>query len=477
MRPMFSLYTPSPTVEERGADYFIAPHPQPRKQMPNLIEILMGSRHSLIDTWVEESYRTGLDTHRILGRQVVFVNTPELIKYVMVTRHANFERKSPQMRRALEVLLGDGLFISEGETWKKRRPLVADIVHKIRVPSFGGTMEQVTHGFAEGWAARGGQEFELTAAMAELTAEIIAQTVFGRNLGSDAARQVIDGFSNYQKSVDNFNLGYFLGWDEGWPIFHGPGKKRLVHMVHSVVEKVINDHLAGGGDSGSMVDLLVKRSTRNPELGLDITALRNEAATIFMAGHETTATTLTWAFYCLAHAPWVENAMLEEIERVCGDRAPTLADVAQLTWSEAVVQETLRLYPPVPLMPRQAHEDDNVGGIVVKKGDLIMIAPWLMHRAHDLWDKPMHFMPERFMDGTKINPFVYFPFAVGPRICPGMNFGLAEATLCLATLVQRFKVRPRAGYAANPVCRLTLRPEGGLPVTAVERIHLRAQAA
>ena len=136
---MFQLYTPSPTVEERGADFFIAPHPKPRAAVPNVIEILLGSRHSLIDTWVEGSYRAGLDTHRILGRQVIFVNTPEHIKYVMVTRHANFERKSPQMRRALEVLLGDGLFISEGETWKKRRPLVADIVHKTRVPSFGAT--------------------------------------------------------------------------------------------------------------------------------------------------------------------------------------------------------------------------------------------------------------------------------------------------------------------------------------------------
>lgn len=474
---MSLFYTPSPTVEERGADAYIAPHPKPRAEMPNLFEILMGSRHSLIDTWVEGSYRAGLDTHRILGRNVIFVNTPEWIKYVFVTRNSNFERKSPQMRRALEVLLGDGLFISEGETWKRRRPLVADIVHKTRVPSFGATMEQVTAAFADGWAARNGAEFELTAAMAELTAEIIAQTVFGRNLGHNAAQQVIDGFTQYQAAVDNFNLGYFLGWDEGWPIYHGAGKKRLVTMVHSVVENVINDHIAGGGDEGSMVALLIKRAERSPDLGLDVTALRNEAATIFMAGHETTATTLTWAFYCLANAPWVEQAMLAELEAVCGNRAPTLADVPNLVWADAVVQETLRLYPPVPLLPRQAREADKIGDIDVKKGDLVMIAPWLMHRNYDFWDKPMHFMPERFKGGAKINPLVYFPFALGPRICPGMNFGLAEATLCLATLVQRFAVRPREGYFANPVCRLTLRPEGGLPVTAVERGQARARAA
>ena len=470
----FRLYTPAKVIEERGEGYFIAPHPKPREEIPGLLDILLGARHSLIGNWTVDLYKSGIDTHRILGRQVIFVNTAEHIKYVMVTRHSNFERKSPQMRRALEVLLGDGLFISEGETWKTRRPLVADIVHKNRVPAFGLTMEAVTHAFAEGWAARApGEEFELTAAMAELTAEIIAQTVFGRNLGSEAAQQVISGFTRYQKTIDNFNLGYFLGWDEGWPVFHGPDKRRSVKMVHSVVEKVITDHLAGAGDSGSMVDLLIKRQQRNPELALDTTALRNEAATIFMAGHETTATTLTWAFYCLANAPWAEAGILEELDRVCPGRSPTIEDVDQLDWCRAVVLETLRLYPPVPLLPRQAREADMIGDIPVKKGDLVMIAPWLMHRATDLWDKPTHFMPERFADGVKANPFVFFPFAVGPRICPGMNFGQSEAVLCLAILVQKFKVRPRAGYVAEPVCRLTLRPDGGLPVTA----ELRQKAA
>lgn len=474
---MGMLYTPARVIEQQGEDFFIAPHPEPRREPPGIIEILIGARYSLLGDWTVDNYRAGIHAFRILGRQVLFVNTAEHIKYVMVTRHQNFERKSPQMRRALEVLLGDGLFISEGETWKTRRPLVADIVHKNRVPAFGRTMEQVTHAFAEGWAARApGEEFELTAAMAELTAEIIAQTVFGRNLGSEAAQRVINGFTSYQKTIDSFNIGYFLGWDEGWPVLHGPQKRRAVNMVHSVVENVINAHLEGEGDTGSMIDLLIKRRQRNPELGLDVAALRNEAATIFMAGHETTATTLTWAFYCLAKAPWAEEKILEELDRVCPGRSPTIDDVDQLDWCRAVVLETLRLYPPVPLLPRQAHEADEVGGFPVEKGGLVMISPWLMHRAEDLWENATHFMPQRFAEGAKINPFVFFPFAVGPRICPGMNFGQSEAILCLAILVQKFRVRPRAGYVAEPVCRLTLRPAGGLPVTATPREGDAAQA-
>ncbi|MFY8113767.1 MAG: cytochrome P450 [Rhabdaerophilum sp.] len=466
----FRFYTPPRVIEESGEGYFIAPHPEPRKDAPSLSAIVLGARHSLLGNWMVESYRAGLDRFDLLGRQVVVVNSPEHIKYVMVTRHQNFERKSPQMRRALEVLLGDGLFISEGETWKTRRPLVADIVHKNRVPAFGVTMEQVTLAFAEHWKTlRPDEEFELTASMAELTAEIIAQTVFGRNLGGAAARRVIEGFTSYQKSIDNFNLGYFLGWDEGWPVLHGPGKRRSVEMVHSVVENVINAHLAGDGDSGSMVDLLIKRQQRNPELALDVTALRNEAATIFMAGHETTATTLTWALYCVARSPWVEQKLLAELDTHCPGRTPTIEDLDKLDYARSVIMETLRLYPPVPLLPRQAREADEVGGLPVAKGGLVMIAPWLIQRCPDIWENPNHFMPERFENNARYNPFAFIPFSVGPRICAGLNFGLSEAILCLAILVRMFRVSPRQGYVAEPVCRLTLRPAGGMPVTVHSR--------
>ncbi len=192
-----------------------------------------------------------------------------------------------------------------------------------------------------------------------------------------------------------------------------------------------------------------------------------------MAGHETTAATLMWAFYLLDRAPWIEKALLEEINRVCGDRNPTIDDIEQLELCKAVISETLRLYPPVPLLPRQAREADRIGDYEVKKGGMVMIAPWLIHRARDLWEDPNHFKPERFMGGQRINPFAYIPFAVGPRVCAGLNFGQSEAILCLAILIQKFKVKVRAGYRAEPVCRLTLRAADGMPVT----VEPRARAA
>ncbi len=464
------LYRAPDVVAYRDAQAFVPCYPDPPLQDPNILQTIIGARRNLIEGWPATSYRSGIDSFRVLRRQIVLVNSPEHIRYVVVTRHDNFERKSPQMRRALEALLGDGLFISDGETWKKRRPLVADIVHKRRLPEFGETMEDAALAVAAEWAALpAGAEIELTEEMGRLTAAIISRAVFGNNIAREAAQQVIDGFSTYQRHADSFNLGYFLGADEGWPGFGGKRRRRAIAMVHGVVENVINAHLAGEGDAGSMVDLLIRRNQKSGGEPLDVAALRNEAATIFMAGHETTATTLSWAWYLLANADWVRQSVHDEIAAVCGDRTPTLADLPQLRWCRAVIQETLRLYPPVPLLPRQAREADRIGHIDVEKSALVMIAPWLLHRSPDLWDKPNHFLPERFLSGARIDPFAYIPFAVGPRICPGMNFGLDEATLCLAILAQRFEVLPREGYKVEPVCRLTLRPKGGLPARVVAR--------
>lgn len=457
-------------IEQHGGGDFIPCYPEPLSYEPNILQIALGARQSLIGIWPASSYCSGIDSFRILRRQIVLVNSPEHVRYVVVTRHDNFERKSPQMRRALEALLGDGLFISDGETWKKRRPLVADIVHKRRLPEFGLTMEDAALAVAAEWAELpAGAEIELTEEMGRLTAAIISRAVFGNNIAREAAQQVIDGFSVYQRHSDSFNLGYFLGANEGWPAFGGKRRRHSIAMVHGVVESVINAHLAGKGDAGSMVDLLIRRNQKSGGEPLDVAALRNEAATIFMAGHETTAITLSWAWYLLANAAWVRQSVHDEIAAVCGDKSPTLADLPQLRWCRAVIQETLRLYPPVPFLPRQAGEADRIGHIDVEKSALVMIAPWLLHRSPDLWDKPNHFLPERFLSGARIDPFAYIPFAVGPRICPGMNFGLDEATLCLAILAQRFEVLPREGYKVEPVCRLTLRPKGGLPARVVAR--------
>lgn len=452
-------------IEERGPGWFRPVRPTPYRDGPGAINSIRAMRRSLIAVFTEDDYRTGTRAARLLGRQTVVANEPDSIKYVLGTNNDNFERKSPQMRRALEYLVGDGLFISDGDIWKRRRPLVNDIVHRNRIPEFAPAMESAIAELSAKWTASPKNEpFDVLQEMAELTAEIIARTVFGQSLGSSAAKVVVNGFSNYQRLVDSVNVAYFLGYDEGWPVFRGIRLRRAIKQIHAVINEVVNRHLGDAGSEHSMLRFLTKRQSANPELGLDTSALRSEAATLFMAGHETTAATLSWAWYCLANAPWIEEAIVDEVEEVVGSRAPAVADVPQLKWCRATIEETLRLYPPVPILPRQAKNADAYGSVNIEAGALVIVVPWLLHRSPDLWDRPHDFLPERFLGPRRPEPYSYIPFSTGPRVCPGQSFGLTEATLCLASIAQRFKVRIPYAHQVDPYCRLTLRPRGGLPV-------------
>jgi cytochrome P450 len=464
----FSLqFAPPKIIETRGDGTFEPARPEPFSAPPrSYLRLFMMARKDYLSVFRKNDYRSRTTQMRGFGRQLVTVNIPEQVKYVLATRHENFERKSPAMRRALEYLLGDGLFISDGETWKCRRPLVSDIVHKNRLPHFGRHMEEATNSFVERWQALPpGTPVDALADMGRLTAEIIARAVFGDDIGPDAAGEVVAGFTSFQELVDNINLAYVAGFDNGIPLIKTPRLRRAISRVHRVIDRVTNNHLEASSHDGSMMDLLVRRQQKNPELGLDRTALRNEAATIFMAGQETTASTLTWIWYLLSNAPWVEAAVHAEIERVCGKRAPTVEDVPNLEYCRAVVEEALRLYPPVPLLGRQAREADRVGDIDILPSAIITVSPWLLHRNPDIWNKPNHFIPERFLGGFRPVPYSYIPFAIGPRICAGLQFGLTESILCMAILAQRFTVRLAPGTQVRPAARLTLRPQGGLPVT------------
>jgi cytochrome P450 len=452
-------------IEERGPGWFRPARSTPYSGAFGALASFRIMRRSLISVFTEDDYRIGTRSVRLLGRQVVVANEPDSIKHVMVTNNDNFERKSPQMRRALEYLVGDGLFVSDGETWKRRRPLVNDIVHRNRIPEFASAMELATADLLERWERSVGEEpFDALQEMAELTAEIISRTVFDQPLGASAARTVVSGFANYQRLVDSVNIAYFLGFDEGWPIFRGLRLRRSIRQIHGVINRIVSQHLSAPGTEHSMLRFLTKRQSANQALGLDVDALMSEAATLFMAGHETTAATLTWAWYCLANAPWLEDALIKELDEVVGGRAPTVADVPALKWCRATIEETLRLYPPVPILPRQARNADAWGDVKIDPAALVIVVPWLLHRSPDLWERPHDFLPERFLAQKRPEPYTYIPFATGPRVCPGQSFGLVEATLCLASIVQRFKVRIPEGYQVEPLCRLTLRPKGGLPV-------------
>jgi cytochrome P450 len=398
----------------------------------------------------------------LLSRSLLICNSPDTVEAAFIECHESFERKSPQMRHGLAPLLGDGLFISDGETWRRRRRIIAPIVHVSHLPLFAPLMVQAATETAERWASLGhSTPINALTEMATLTAEIICRTVFGRQLGAEHAAEIIGAFSRYQRLIGQLDLAYFLGLPDWVPRFHSPAIHRAAKRIHEVLDQVIRDcreRLSSG--EASMVRLLLE--ARDPETGepLDDSALRNEAAVIFMAGHETTANSLAWTWYLLSQAPDAEERLHAELAQVLAGRPPSLDDVPKLTHTRAIFEETVRLYPPVPLLARQALRDETIRGRRVPAGSLLMVVPWLLHRHRKFWGKPDHFIPERFLpENAHLRVrHAYLPFSVGPRICAGAAFGLTEAILSIATLAQRARLRLAPDAVVAPVCRLTLRP-------------------
>jgi cytochrome P450 len=442
---------------------YIPPHPPRLPKPPPTWRRLMMARRNFLEMWEDEAFESEFSEGRLFMRPVFLCNSPESVQFAFSLKNASFERKSAQMRHALEPLIGDGLFISDGETWRKRRRIVAPIVHVSRLPEFAPVMVETAAEMRDRWGTL--SSVDALAEMAHLTAEIICRTIFGRQLGQEHAHEVVDGFSDYQKRIDQIDLVSLLGLPEWFPRWYSPAVRRSKDRIHAVLDGIIASYRARDrSDEVSVIGRLLDARDADTGEPLDEEALRNEAAVLFMAGHETTANTLAWTWFLLSQAPDVEARLHAELDHVLDGRQPTTADLPQLAYTRAVIEETLRLYPPVPILPREALKEEVFQGTRIPKGSLVLVVPWLLHRHRKLWEKPDHFMPERFLPGGAGAPskFAYIPFSIGPRICAGMSFGQQEAMLCLATLAQSFRLRLEPGREIKPVCRLTLRPEGGL---------------
>jgi cytochrome P450 len=308
--------------------------------------------------------------------------------------------------------------------------------------------------------------------MAKLTAGIIGRTVFGDDTTEDEASRVVRNFTVYQRYIDQTNIGDVFGIPVLSQLSNPLRRRRSLAAaaeVQSVIDQIIDrhrrcapaeqfsllSHFLGGADG-------ISGASGCP---MSAAAVRNEAIVMFMAGHETTANSLAWCWYLLDHSPRVAALLRTELDEVLRGRDPNFEDVPRLPYTRAVFEEALRLYPPVPLLTRQARQADCIQGHQIPGDSVIMVVPWLLHRHRKYWKRPDHFVPERFMPGRpRPNRYVYMPFSAGARVCLGLRFGLIEGILCLATLAQRFEARLQPGHQVGLECRLTLRPRGGLPM-------------
>lgn len=473
------------------------PYPErPPKRLPALRALLQFGQDALKPFEVG-TFQRPLTRRRILGRELVILNHPDLVREAFVKQHEALQRKSPQMRQALEPLLGDGLFVSDGAIWKERRAVVSPIVSGRHMARFFPIMLETAQEWREHWRRHPvGTPIDVLNEMGTLTAEIISRAIFGQRVGREHTDQIVRNFALYQRSIEQTAVAEMLNLPRWIPRFRGRGIQRPIERIHAVVDQIIDAQLKqrgsasarpgapqgtsqgtpegapdGGCPQSAMIDQLFA-AAEGPDAKLGREAVRNEAIVLFMAGHETTANTLAWALFLLSQAPWAREALSRELDRVLGGRELTAEDIDALVYTRAVIEETLRLYPPVPILGRTATTDTEIGGEPIRKDALVLVVPWLLHRNPALWERPDDFVPERFLPGAeRPSKHQYTPFAVGPRVCPGLAFGLTEAVVCLAVLCQAFDLQLAPGAKVFPRTRLTLRPGDRLPMRLKNRKH------
>lgn len=442
--------------------------PVPPKDRLKLGALLRVLRENPIASFSEEAYDEPIIEYRLFTLSTLLVSDPEGIKHVLLDNAANYQ-KAEMGRRVLEPGLGRGLLTSEGEVWRAQRRLMAPAFDHASMRGYAPTVSAMVETLMESWAgAPPGAPFDIYTVMKRLTLRIISQTMFSSD--ADAVTAILERSFADAQSSSMPNILDFMGfpaWLAGWR--RNEFRRRLFVPFDAVIHRLIDDRRHPGQGSEGRLDLLARLvSVRDVDSnGLSPDEIRSQAITIFLAGHETTSLALTWTWYLLARHPAHEARLHAELDEVLGGRLPTYDDLPDLPYTRMVIEESMRLYPPAPLISREPIAEDVICGHRVGKGTYIGINPWVVHRHRRLWDDPLRFDPERFTpERSAIRPrFAYLPFGGGPRICIGAAFAMMEAVIVLAALAQKYKFRLVPGHAVEPRGLITLQPRNGLVMT------------
>lgn len=394
---------------------------------------------------------------------------PDHVRHVLVDNAKNYGKQTRGYAK-LRGLLGSGLVTSEGDFWKRQRRIANPAFHRERIAHFGDLMVNCADQMLGGWNEHvaSGKPFDVSREMMRLTLRVIGLTMLSTDVEgqSSAVGDAIDDLLHI--TIRRIN-GLF-----GWPEWVPTAENRRYDRARSTLDRIVNDLIAerrrSGEDKGDLLSMLM--SARDPETGegMSDTQLRDEAMTVFVAGHETTANALTWTLGLLSRHPDAERTLRREVVQVLGDRLPTFQDLDRLVFTEQVIKESMRVVPPVWIIARSAMADDVIGGYRIPRGSWVFVSPYLTHHDPRFWANPEGFDPERFsaQEDAKRPKGAYFPFALGPRKCIGEAFAMMEARLILASIVRRFRLELVPGRWIEFDPTVTLRPKGGLWMRARE---------
>jgi cytochrome P450 len=426
-----------------------------------LARVLWRGDGNLLELLPAAAYRFEVGNLGYSRRGTVLFNQPELVRQVLRDPDEVFP-KSDLMVNALESLIGESIFVTDGAKWRRQRAMIDPAFSLMRIShAFDAMRAAVTdHLDALAEAAGRGEALSLDQLMSHVTADIICRTVFSTTLDYGIAHDVFEDFTEFERSVaqvDVLRLIFSPAWSDA-P--QPPAVLSACRRIRQHLGTLIDPHLAVDAGFNDIASKVIEARDAQTGEPFSREELIDQLGVFFLAGHETTASVLTWVFYILANQPAWVTRLRDEVEQVVGAGPVDFEHTRRLPLVRAVFRETLRLYPPITFLPRVALREATVGPRRLRRGTLVMIAPWVLHRHHRYWDQPDAFMPERFLPGREgeLVEGAYIPFGAGPHTCVGAGFAQAESVLIIAELLRRFDIDIDPGQQVRPAARLTTRP-------------------
>jgi cytochrome P450 len=449
--------------EEAPVKDFIPPYPAPNKSKAGMIKRFSKSWNSWIHSLFEKSYTMKVGHVKIFKKEIFMVNEPSLVKKVMVDEWKDFP-KHHLLTDVLKPLLGESIFTTNGEVWRKQRDMIDPAFAHTRLEKAFPLMSDAVADMLKRIEAEAKSgKFVVDPEMTHITADIIFRTILSYPLSTQEAHQIFEAFNKFQAVTQKI----MVLKSYGFPTFHYRRKsEKAAAEIRPVLGRIIKqryDDFQSGKDTENrdILSAMMISKDKNTGLPFGYEELVDHVTMLFLAGHETTASSLTWSLYLLASCKHIQDKVREEIKQVTGGEIIRFEHIKKLSYTFDVFSESLRLYPPVGFFMREAAKDNQLKDRKVCKHAMVMVAPWLIHRHKKQWKDAESFKPERFQDEDSKESIKcsYLPFGSGPRICIGKGFANQEAVLILASIVQKFELEAIAGKVPEPVGRVTIRPK------------------
>ena len=452
---------------------YCPPAPKPQAHPLKPLALLRTLKRNPLECWATQHFEQPIVSGGLPIGHVLLVHEPGAVRHVLLDNAANY-RKDRFQRRVLSAGLNDGLLSAEGERWRQQRRVIAPMFARRTVMDFTPAMMAAAQALIDRWSALGDRgTVDAAAEMAKVTLEVVERTIFSDGFGSDA-EDIRLAMTTYFNTIGKISPLDLLGVPDFVPRLSRLRVQSTLRFFEAEVDRVISARrriLAeqpDGAPNDLLTSLLGALDTGGAD-GLSEAEVRSNILTFIAAGHETTANTLSWAMFLLSQSQEWRQRVEAEADRELAGPITGIAD--RLVETRAVIEETIRLYPPIAAISRVALDRDELAGEPVRPGSLIVISPYVLHRHRLLWDRPDAFDPRRFLGPARatMDRFAYLPFGAGPRKCIGSTFALQEATLILAAIAGNFSFRLKPGHPVWPALRVTLRPANGLPMTVRRR--------